>query len=215
MLRRYDHWSDTSQLLVTLSGFKYVAIGDPVQKRQFYRCAWVAFEVEDDVRKAIAELDTKKVGPSIKKLTSAQIWPVAPQIQKFRLPVTRTSEPFVARIRYAPLAASKLTRMEKDLDQAKRLTAVFENRAADLVAYKPVFPVGAPLSADAPSVDDVPVKTETSTEVKAEELDAFRGSKAVEDRIDKIASEILDTDENGNPDREKYVSLVIFHKDFV
>jgi hypothetical protein len=120
------------------------------------------------------------------------------------LPVTQTSDPFVARIRYAPLAASKLARMEKDLDQAKRLAAVLETRAADLVAYKPVFPVGAPLSSEPPLVDDAP---ETVEEAKEEDLDAARGSKAVEDRIDKIASETLDTDENGNPDREKHVGV--------
>lgn len=53
--------NQATQLLVTLSGFKYVAIGDPVQKRQFYRSAWVAFEFEDDVKKAITELESKKV----------------------------------------------------------------------------------------------------------------------------------------------------------
>ena len=32
-----------------------------MQKRQFYRSAWVAFEFEDDVKKAIKELELKKV----------------------------------------------------------------------------------------------------------------------------------------------------------
>jgi hypothetical protein len=70
--------------------------------------------------------------------------------------------------------------------------------------------VGAPLSAEPPSVDDIPVKAEGSGEIKEDDLDAARGSKAVEERIDKIASETLDTDENGNPDREKYVSITLY-----
>jgi len=104
--------------------------------------------------------------------------------------------------------------MEKDLHQAKRLASALEARAAELATYKPVFPIGAPLSAEPPSVNDIPAKAEDSGEVKEEDLDAARGSKAVEERIDKIASETLDTDENGNPDREKYVSITLYSSDF-
>lgn len=180
------------ELLVTLSGFKYVAIGDPVQKRQFYRSAWVAFEFEEDIKKAITELESKK-------------------IQNFRLPVVQTSEPFTARIRYTPPAANKLARMEKDLDQAKRLAAVLEARAVEVANYKPLFPVGAPLeqAGKDEAADEDPLKAESNEMDQSgqEDLDASRGSKAVESRIDKIASETLDTDENGNPDREKHVAL--------
>jgi hypothetical protein len=105
--------------------------------------------------------------------------------------------------------------MEKDLLQAKRLASVLEARASELVTYKPVFPVGAPLSAEPPSVDDFPMTDEGSGGFKEEELDAARGSKAVEERIDKIASETLDTDENGNPDREKYVSIALYSSGFL
>lgn len=96
--------------------------------------------------------------------------------------------------------------MEKDLEQAKKLVAALEARAAELAAYKPTFPVGAPPSAEPSSSDDTPIKIEEDKE----DLDTARGSKAVEDRINKIASETLDTDEDGNPDREKYVSFASY-----
>lgn len=130
-----------------------------------------------------------------------------PQIQNFRLQVVQTSEPLVARIRYTPPAANKPTRMEKDLEQAKKLAAVLEARAAEVSTYKPVFAVGAPVSPpendEAPT--DAPEKPD-GNEMDQDDVEPSRGSKAVEDRIDKIASETLDTDENGNPDREKHVS---------
>ncbi|KAG8820997.1 hypothetical protein FRC19_008315 [Serendipita sp. 401] len=172
------------EVLSTFSGFKYVAIGDPVQKRQFYRSAWIAFEDNNDVSKAQGELETKK-------------------IDNFRLPVAITSDPYIAKVRYTPTAANKLPRMEKDLEQAKRLAAVFETQAAELATFKPIFPIGAPLNAE-------PLKNEDDGEnevAMAEDIDPARGTKAVEERIDKVASETLDTDENGKPDHAKKVAL--------
>jgi len=67
--------------------------------------------------------------------------------------------------------------MGKDFHQAKRLAFALEARTAELATYKPVFPVGAPLSAGPPSVDDIPVKAEDSGEVKEEDLDAACGPK--------------------------------------
>jgi hypothetical protein len=93
--------------------------------------------------------------------------------------------------------------MEKDLEQAKRLVNVLETQAAEVAAYKPSYPIGAPPSAE-------PLQIEDTTEAKEEEADIFRGSKAVEERIDKLASETLDTDENGNPDQAKRVSAVCY-----
>jgi hypothetical protein len=89
--------------------------------------------------------------------------------------------------------------MDKDLEQAKKLVNVLEMQAAELAAYKPIYPTGAP-----PSVE--PIQIEDAVEAKEDEADVFRGSKAVEERIDKLASETLDTDENGNPDQAKRVS---------
>lgn len=89
--------------------------------------------------------------------------------------------------------------MEKDLEQAKKLVNVLETQAAELAAYKSIYMVGAPPSAE-------PIQIEDTVEAKEEETDIFRGSKAVEERIDKLASETLDTDENGNPDQAKRVS---------
>lgn len=123
------------------------------------------------------------------------------KIDNFRLPVSHIAEPFKAKIRYTPAAANKPSRMEKDLEQAKKLVVVLEAQAAEVAAYKPVYPVGAPPSAEAP-------QPETAMEdVKTEEIDPTRGSKAVEERVDKLASETLDTDENGNPDKAKWVRM--------
>ncbi|KAG8829040.1 hypothetical protein FRC17_007179 [Serendipita sp. 399] len=172
------------EVLSTFSGFKYVAMGDPVQKKQFYRPAWIAFEDNNDVSKAQTELETKKV-------------------DNFRLPVAVTSDPYIAKIRYTPAIANKLSRMEKDLEQAKRLAAVLETQAAELASYKPSYPIGTPLNA-------VPITSEGTGEndgAMTEDIDHARGTKAVEERIDKIASETIDTDENGKPDYAKKVAL--------
>lgn len=89
--------------------------------------------------------------------------------------------------------------MEKDLEQAKKLVATLEAQAAEVAVYRPIYPVGLPPSAEAPVVDA------DDMDAKTEEVDPSRGSRAVEERIDKLASETLDTDENGNPDQMKRV----------
>lgn len=174
------------EILVTLQGFKHVAIGDPVQKRAFNRVGWIAFDSQADVDAAVHALESKR-------------------ISNMRLMVTPTSEPFVGKIRYTPPAASKLSRMEKDLEQAKRLAAILEAQAAEVAAYKPLFPVGAPLSSEPPSGEVSIVPVDATAEPG--DLDVSRGTKAVEERIEKLVCEVLDTDEDGNPDYAKKVAL--------
>jgi len=112
----------------------------------------------------------------------------------------------VTKIRYTPACANKLERLEKDLEQAKKLVTVYESQAAQLAAYKPVWPVGAP--ADAP----IPEQENGLTIEDDEERNPNRGSTAVEERIDKLVSERCDTDEDGNPLGSKKVpSYSPFH----
>ena len=117
--------------------------------------------------------------------------------------ITPTSEPFVGKIRYTPPAASKLSRMEKDLEQAKRLASVLEVQSAEVATYKPMFPVGTPLLSMPPSGEENGVVSDPIAQ--SGDLEVSRGTKAVEERIEKLVCEVLDTDEDGNPDYAKKV----------
>jgi hypothetical protein len=44
-----------------LPGFIYLALGDPLQKRNFYRAGWLRFREEADMTSVMAELNEKKV----------------------------------------------------------------------------------------------------------------------------------------------------------
>ena len=101
----------------------------------------------------------------------------------------------MTKIRYTPACASKSERLEKDLEQSKKLVAVYELQAAQLATYKPVWPVGAPADAPVPEQENG-LTTEDDDD---EERNPNRGSIAVEERIDKLVSERCDTDEDGNP----------------
>jgi hypothetical protein len=85
----------------------YVALGEPMQKRQFYRAAWIKFREDADMVSVMNELHDKKV-------------------EGFKLHVTHLLKPFVNRIRYAPEIASKPDRMAKDLANARALAARLE-----------------------------------------------------------------------------------------
>lgn len=100
----------------------------------------------------------------------------------------------MTKIRYTPACAGKPERLEKDLEQAKRLVSAYEAQAAQLAAYKPVWPVGAPADAPVPEQENG-----LTTEEEEEERNPNRGFTAVEERIDKLVSERCDTDEDGNP----------------
>ena len=108
----------------------------------------------------------------------------------------------MTKIRYTPACASKLERLEKDLEQAKKLVAVYESQAAQLMVYKPVWPIGAPAEAPVPEQEN----GLTTEEDDEEERNPNRGSTAVEERIDKLVSERCDTDEDGNPLGNKKVT---------
>jgi hypothetical protein len=98
--------------------------------------------------------------------------------------------------------------MEKDLMQAKQLAAVLESRAAEAALFKPVFPVGTPASAEEPPVEQtLELEDSAGDDVGA---DTFKGSQAVEERISKLSSEMMDTDADGNTDQRKKVSGISY-----
>jgi hypothetical protein len=42
-------------------GYIYLALGDPLQKRNYYRAGWLRFQDDTDMATVIAELSEKKV----------------------------------------------------------------------------------------------------------------------------------------------------------
>jgi len=160
----------------------------------------VAFEFEEDVKRSLIELESKKVFHLLNPLL-ANTFTFPPQIDNFKLPLTHITEPFVTKIRYTPACASKRERLEKDLEHAKKLVAVYETQATQLAAYKPVWPVGAPADAPVPEQEN----GLTTEDDEDEGRNPNRGSTAVAERIDKLVSERCDTDEDGNPSGIKKV----------
>lgn len=44
-----------------IPGYIYLALGDPLQKRNYYRAGWLRFQDDADMAAVIAELSEKKV----------------------------------------------------------------------------------------------------------------------------------------------------------
>ncbi|KAJ6567356.1 hypothetical protein DFH09DRAFT_1034534 [Mycena vulgaris] len=147
-------------------GFIYIALGDPLQKRNYYRAGWLRFRDDADMGAVLGELSEKK-------------------IEGFKLHITHNVKPFTNRIRYAPEVASRPDRMEKDLANAKALAAKLEGEAAELrklkVAPKPVD--GAAASSEG---DVVMEAAEEEDEPEPRE----RGCDAVERRIEKVMADL-------------------------
>ncbi|KAG8956553.1 hypothetical protein FRC04_000031 [Tulasnella sp. 424] len=140
-----------------IPGFMYLALGDPMQKRNYYRCGWIRFEDEVDVPDVIAKLGEEK-------------------LDGFRMQLTHSTRPFVAKMRMAPGAGSRPERILVDLGKIKKLASLLEEQAEHL--------------AQLPGDDNA---MEAPTEPKD------RGSLAVEARAKHLA-EMLD---NEFPDGEE------------
>lgn len=155
-----------------IPGFIYIALGDPLQKRNYYRAGWLRFTDDADMPTVMLELTEKK-------------------IEGFKLHVTHNLRPFVNKIRYAPEVASRPERIEKDLANAKALAAILEAEAEKLRVSKPqpVAPKteegSAPTNSDTDTVMAAPeVPDEEEPEPKE------RGSDAVERRIEKVMADM-------------------------
>ncbi len=56
------------QALDSIPGFIYLALGDPLQKRNFYRAGWLKFHEDADINVIMSELSERKVSRSYTSL---------------------------------------------------------------------------------------------------------------------------------------------------
>ncbi|KAL1744623.1 hypothetical protein HDZ31DRAFT_38253 [Schizophyllum fasciatum] len=177
-----------------LPGYHYLALGDPLQKRNFYRAGWIRFTEEADMSATMNELIDKK-------------------IDGFKLHVTHNQRPFIGKIRYAPEVASRPARLAKDLASARHLASILEDQAASLRQSKvkkpqPPKPEGAPAEGDEP-----PPEPEYDEE---EEDPRERGTDAVERRIDTVMQNLQEqglvdsSNEKAYEEKKVVVSLDLF-----
>ncbi|KAF9526311.1 hypothetical protein CPB83DRAFT_858152 [Crepidotus variabilis] len=155
--------------LSKISGFVHLALGDPLQKRNFYRAGWIKFEDNADMGFVMTELSEKK-------------------IEGFKLHVTHNTRPFTNKVRYAPEVANRPERLEKDLENVKILATLLEEQAAKLRAYKHVAPEKTNDESSAEEPVDVPILEVEEEEEEPKE----RGSDAVERRIEKVLADMKD-----------------------
>jgi len=47
--------------LSKIPGYIYLALGDPLQKRNYYRAGWIRFQDEADMASVLTDLSEKKV----------------------------------------------------------------------------------------------------------------------------------------------------------
>jgi|ERR1700733_12000415 len=180
-----------------LPGYMYLALGDPLQKRNFYRAGWLRFTDDADMALIMAELSEKKVIHIFYVVGNRDAYRYV-QIEGFKLHVVHNLRPFVNRIRYTPEVASKPDRLEKDLANAKILAALLEDEAAALrkIKLSPKNPAiegvegengQSELKEDASMADG-----QNSGEGDDNDEPKERGSEAVERRIEKIMAEMQD-----------------------
>ncbi|KAF7330828.1 hypothetical protein MVEN_02422000 [Mycena venus] len=180
-------------------GFIYIALGDPLQKRNYYRAGWLRFRDDADMSAVLTELSEKK-------------------IEGFKLHVTHNVKPFTNRVRYAPEVSSRPDRMEKDLANAKALAAKLEGEAAELRKLKIAHGKAVPAEGGE-AVDGEDVSMPVAAEEDAEEEEPEpreRGCDAVERRIEKVmadlrAQELIDVnDDKAYEAKKTAVSLDLY-----
>ncbi|KAG8919882.1 hypothetical protein FRC01_001052 [Tulasnella sp. 417] len=103
----------TFQACQKIPGFMYLALGDPMQKRNYYRCGWIRFEDDVDVPEVISKLGEEK-------------------LDGFRMQLTHSTRPFVAKMRMAPGSGSRPERIVVDLEKIKKLASLLEEQAEQL-----------------------------------------------------------------------------------
>ncbi|KAI0677002.1 hypothetical protein C8Q78DRAFT_960315 [Trametes maxima] len=160
-----------------LSGFIHLALGDPLQKRNYYRAGWIKFTEDADMPTIMAELSEKK-------------------IEGFKLHVAHITKPFVTRVRYTPEVASKPDRIAKDLENAKKLAALMEEEYMRLrkakVDEKPKQD-GEPSANGDDVKSEAPNEDATMRDASADPEDPEpreMGSEAVERRIEKVLADL-------------------------
>lgn len=159
-------------------GFVYLALGDPLQKRNYYRAGWLRFRQDADMSTVMSELSDKK-------------------IEGFKLHVTHNVKPFVNRVRYAPEVSNKPDRLEKDLANARTLAAKLEQEYLELRTWQPPKPEPA-AGGDADNVkangedrDATMADTNGSSEQEEDPEPNEKGTDAVERRIEKVMADLV------------------------
>ncbi|KAI0047290.1 hypothetical protein FA95DRAFT_1559257 [Auriscalpium vulgare] len=109
---------ETLGTLHRLPGFVYLALGDPLQKRNYYRAGWLKFREDADMVAVMSELNERK-------------------IDGFKLHLLHNTHPFKNKLRCTPEVASHPERLMKDLTNAKVLAAHLEAEAVSLRNFKP------------------------------------------------------------------------------
>ncbi|OAX39133.1 hypothetical protein K503DRAFT_769766 [Rhizopogon vinicolor AM-OR11-026] len=150
-------------------GYMYLALGDPLQKRNYYRAGWIRFRDDADMTVVMNELTDKK-------------------IEGFKLHVAHTVKPFVNRVRYVPEVASKPDRIEKDLANAKLLASILEEEAMALRQFSPSGHESSATNGDTKLVDAVMSDAHADHEDDSEPKES--GSEAIERRIEKIMADL-------------------------
>ncbi|PIL36890.1 transcription factor [Ganoderma sinense ZZ0214-1] len=157
-----------------IPGFVYLALGDPLQKRNYYRAGWMKFTEEADMPSVMTELSEKK-------------------IEGFKLHVAHITKPFVTRTRHTPDVASKPDRLVKDLENAKRLAAILEEEYMALRKARIDMKQNGDSSADANGETEVPNEDATMGDaVDADDDPEPRemGSETVERHIEKVMADL-------------------------
>lgn len=117
------------------------------------------------------------------------------QVEGFKLHVSHNSRPFSSKIRYAPEIASRPDRIEKDLEQVKKLASILEIEHERVRLYKPEpastngniideTSAGKTTAEDEQPVEDVLMRDALADEEEPRE----KGSDAVERRIAGLVS---------------------------
>ena len=168
-------------------------MGDPLQKRNYYRAGWLRFRDDADMPRVMSELTDKKVC-LILALCGVGLQFI--QIEGFKLHVSHITKPFTSRVRFAPEVASKPDRLVKDLEQAKALAAVLEEEYDTLAKMKiePPKPEanGGGLEGE-PKVEAQDTVMSHEEEIHVDDSEPReRGTDAVERRIEKVMAEMLD-----------------------
>ncbi|KAG8218305.1 hypothetical protein J3R82DRAFT_3919 [Butyriboletus roseoflavus] len=151
-----------------IPGFMYLALGDPLQKRNFYRAGWIKFRDDADMTTVMSELTDKK-------------------IEGFKLHVSHNMKPFINRVRYVPEVASRPDRIEKDLANVKILASILEEEYATLYRSSASSTGGDSMETDG-GVRPEGVGVQADNEDDSVPREA--GSDAVERRIEKIMGEL-------------------------
>ncbi|EIW82450.1 hypothetical protein CONPUDRAFT_53735 [Coniophora puteana RWD-64-598 SS2] len=177
-------------------GYVYLALGDPLQKRNYYRAGWIKFRDDADMTLVMNELSDTK-------------------IEGFKLHVVHNTKPFMNRVRYVPEGTSKPDRIKKDLENAKLLASVLEEEAAAL--RKPSSSANGEANGVPNNHEDSTMHSGHDSSGGEEELEPVEnGSVAVERRIEKIMSEMQERgllenlDESAIDAKKEIISLDMY-----